>query len=133
MSQERPVGPVYPDSAAKTRNRFLPGLGRLIFFVHARNIQEGITDVKPGSVSRQLVESIPRLDYPGRSGKKSMRSSGAAQPVSDRRQSGRSGNSPLSIGFSLDIFTFSLIIPACSKIPQKEHDDVGNNSAKKQP
>jgi hypothetical protein len=86
-----------------------------------------------GSVSRQLVESIPRLEYPGMSGKKSIRSSRAAQPSSGRRAVGSFGQQPLSIGFSLDIFTFSLIIPACSKIPQKEHDDVGNNSAKKQP
>jgi hypothetical protein len=39
--------------------------------------------------------------------------------------------SPIHHGFLLDIFTFSLIIPAYS-LNTKERDDVGNNSAKKQ-
>jgi len=53
VSQERPVGTIDPDATAKTRNRFLFSLSWLGLFVHERNIQEGITDVKWAPVSRQ--------------------------------------------------------------------------------
>ncbi len=51
---------------------------------------------------------------------------------SARYQNEAQSQNPVSTGFLLDIFLFSLIIPPLLKKPARSRYDVGNNSTKKQ-